>query len=147
MNLFVFDIGEKKRLISRFIGSVRAELQKALLFEKASRKLTQQQMAEAIGTNRSVINREIMGLDNLSIRRIAELAWALGWEPYFELRKRNVVAQTVAESENPKASPSPIVKHQPTSINSQQVSDLIERLQRERSNQAPVDSDPTMVAA
>jgi hypothetical protein len=29
----------------------------------------------------------MQGLENLSSRRIAELLWALGWEPHFEARK------------------------------------------------------------
>lgn len=87
MNLYIYDIGERSRKVSRFIGHVRGELRKALAAEKASRKLTQQQIAVMIGTNRSVINREIMGFENLTVRRVAELAWALGWEIVFELRK------------------------------------------------------------
>jgi transcriptional regulator with XRE-family HTH domain len=87
MNLYLYDIGEKARKASRFIGQVRAELQKAFAFEKASRKITQQQVATMIGVNRSVINRQLMGLENLTLRRVAELAWALGWEIVFYLRK------------------------------------------------------------
>ena len=42
-----------------------------------------------IGVHRSVINRELMGYSNLTLRRVAELAWALGWEIVFSLRKRD----------------------------------------------------------
>jgi hypothetical protein len=87
MNLYLFDIGERARVVGRFIGQVRSELQRALVIEKAARKLTQQQIANVIGTSRSVINREITGEENLTLRRVAELAWALGWEIVFELRK------------------------------------------------------------
>lgn len=87
MNLFVYDIGERARKVSRFIGEVRAELQRALMVEKKSRRLTQQQIATSIGVNRSVINRQLMGLENLTLRRVAELAWALEWEIVFYLRK------------------------------------------------------------
>jgi len=86
----VFDIGDRARKVSRFIGQVRAELRRAFASEKASRKITQQQIATMIGVNRSVINRQLMGLENLTLRRVAELAWALGWEIIFVLRKRNV---------------------------------------------------------
>jgi hypothetical protein len=87
MNLYLYDIGERARKVSRFIGHVRAELRRALVVEKASRKLTQQQIATMIGTSRSVVNREFMGLENLTLRRVAELAWALNWDISFELRK------------------------------------------------------------
>src|SRR5271169_1138835 len=90
MNLYLYDIGERARAAGRFIGHVRAELQKAWLSEKSSRKITQQQIATMLGLkNRSVINRELMGFDNLTLRRVAELAWALGWEIVFYLRKRD----------------------------------------------------------
>jgi plasmid maintenance system antidote protein VapI len=87
MSSYTFDIGAKARKAARFIGQVRAELQRALIAEKAARKLTQQQIATMIGVNRSVINRQIMGLENLTLRSVAELAWALDWEISFSLRK------------------------------------------------------------
>ena len=85
---YVFDIGEKTRRVSRFIGHVRSELQKAFIAEKATRKLTQQQIANEIGVNRSVINRQLMGTENITLRRVAEFAWVLGWDIDFVLRKR-----------------------------------------------------------
>lgn len=83
----LFDIGEKARRVSRFLGMIHRELQQAVEEEKAARKLTQQQIADSIGVNRSVINRQILGGGNLTLRRVAELAWVLGREPIFELRK------------------------------------------------------------
>ena len=87
MTSFVFDIGAKARAAARFIDDVRSELQAALVTEKRERKITQQAIAQAIGTSRSVINRQLMGQENLTLRTVAELAWALGWEPEFKLRK------------------------------------------------------------
>ncbi len=87
MGLFTFDIGEKAETVALFVGKVRSELQRALVYEKGAQKLTQQQLAQMLGVNRSVINRQIMGYENLTIRRLAELAWALGWEIEFSLRK------------------------------------------------------------
>ncbi len=88
MTSYVFDIGEKARTVSRFIGHVRSELQKAFIAERAIRKLTQQQIANELGVNRSVINRQLMGTDNITLRRVAEFAWVLGWDIDFVLRKR-----------------------------------------------------------
>ncbi len=87
MNSYLFDIGERARKASRFVGRVRTELQRALLAEKKTRKLTQQDIAQTLGVNRSVINRQLIGTENLTIRRVAELAWAMGWEIDFKLRK------------------------------------------------------------
>lgn len=87
MSSYVFDIGEKARKVSRFIGEVRSELQNALSEEKAYRKLTQQDIATLIGVNRSVINRQLIGRENLTLRSVAELAWALGRDIEFRLHK------------------------------------------------------------
>ena len=71
------------------MGQVHAELQRALVAEKAVRRISQQQIANMLGVNRSVVNRQFMGLANMTLRRVAELAWALGWDIAFELRKRS----------------------------------------------------------
>jgi hypothetical protein len=87
MNSFELEIDEKSRIGSMFMARVANEIRRAAALEKASRKITQQAIAEKIGTSRAVVNREMQGLENLSARRIAELLWALGWEPHFEARK------------------------------------------------------------
>jgi hypothetical protein len=87
MPSFNFDIGEQEQVGSRFLSDVRDELQRALATEKNVRKITQQQIAEKLGTSRAVINRQITGLENIGIKRVAEILWAIGWEPHFEARK------------------------------------------------------------
>jgi transcriptional regulator with XRE-family HTH domain len=89
MSSLVFDIGERRRAASRFMGRVQREVQRAVAAEKKGRKLTQQQIADMLETSKSVINREILG-GNLTLRRLGELAWALGYEIVFEFRKRPV---------------------------------------------------------
>jgi hypothetical protein len=81
------EIDEKSRIGSEFMARVSNEIRRAVAIEKSSRKITQQAVADKIGTSRAVVNREMQGLENLSARRIAELLWALGWEPFFEARK------------------------------------------------------------
>jgi transcriptional regulator with XRE-family HTH domain len=83
MNSYLYDIGEKERAGSRFIAHVRREVQGAFLHERKSRKLTQQQIATKLGINRSVVNRQLGGLENMTLRSVAELLWAMGWEPEF----------------------------------------------------------------
>jgi DNA-binding Lrp family transcriptional regulator len=87
MPSFNFDIGDLERVGSRFLSDVRDELQRALATEKATRKITQQQIAEKLGTSRAVINRQITGLENIGIKRVAEILWAIGWEPHFGARR------------------------------------------------------------
>jgi plasmid maintenance system antidote protein VapI len=90
MTSLVYDIGERPRKVSRFISHVRSELQSALIGEKKVRKLTQQAIAKMLGVNRSVINRQFVGTENLTLRSVADLAWALGYDIDFKLRKNEV---------------------------------------------------------
>lgn len=87
MSSFELEIDEKSQVGSQFMAKVAYEIRRALIEEKKSRKITQQAIAEKIGSSRAVINRQVQGLENLSARRVAELLWAIGWEPHFEARK------------------------------------------------------------
>lgn len=90
MTSLVYDIGERPRKVSRFISHVRSELQGALIKEKKSRKLTQQAIAKMLGVNRSVINRQFIGTENLTLRSVADLAWALGYDVDVKFNKTEV---------------------------------------------------------
>src|SRR5664279_5478971 len=88
MNSFDLDIiDEKSRAGSEFMFRIAREIQRAFLAEKSSRKITQQAIAEKLDTSRAVINRQLQGLENIGVRRVGELLWAMGWEPHFEARK------------------------------------------------------------
>lgn len=82
-------IDPKSRAAGRFIGQVRKALVSAAIDEKKETKISQQQIASKLGVNRSVINRLLRGEANLTLRSVAEIAWALGWEPVFSLRRRS----------------------------------------------------------
>lgn len=69
------------------MSRVRRAIQKAFAEEAYTRGLTQSDLARAIGVNRSVISREIRGYKDLSLSRVAELAWALGRQPMFTMEK------------------------------------------------------------
>ncbi|GAA3113779.1 hypothetical protein GCM10010520_67310 [Rhizobium viscosum] len=81
-------IDPKKRAASRFIGKVRKALVSAAIDEKSLSGINQQKVAASLGVNRSVINRMLKGDGNLTLRSIGELAWALGWEPEFTMKRR-----------------------------------------------------------
>lgn len=116
MDSFEFDIGEKATIVSRFMGEIHAEIQQAFIAEKVSRKLTQQQIATLLEVNRSVINRQLQGMENLTARRIAEFAWALGYEPEFRLRKDVAEHGTNDRPAKPPVSQSLPGKEAPTSV-------------------------------
>jgi hypothetical protein len=88
MTSFELDIvDEKSRAGSQFMFRITQELQRAFLVEKKTRKITQQAIADKLGTSRAVINRQIQGLENIGARRIGELFWAMGWIPQFSAEK------------------------------------------------------------
>jgi hypothetical protein len=85
MSSFVFDIGERSRRVSRVLGKVHSDLQTVFVKEKKKRKITQQGIANTLGVNRSVVNRQLVGTENLTVKSVVELAWAMGWEAKIEL--------------------------------------------------------------
>lgn len=84
MTSFQIGIAPNKRAAGRFISKVRRALQKALIEET---ELNQSKIADAIGVHRSVISRELNGRQDITLGRVAELAWAMGREIEFELIK------------------------------------------------------------
>ena len=84
---FRISISPKDRTAGRFVSRVRRSIQKALAEEAQKNGLTQSDLARAIGVNRSVISREIRGYKDLSLSRVAELAWALGRRPVFTMEE------------------------------------------------------------
>lgn len=66
-------ISEQSRKVGRFIASVHREIQNAFL----ESGLKQNDLAEKLQVDRSIINRRLTGVTNLTLRSIGELAWAL----------------------------------------------------------------------
>jgi transcriptional regulator with XRE-family HTH domain len=84
---FHFDIGSRARHAGRFIGRVRSELLRALSQRKGEGSLPQQVLAEKLGIERSLINRQLSGESNLTLRALADLAWAMDMEISFQLKE------------------------------------------------------------
>lgn len=87
MTSFQIAISPSKRAAGRFISKVRRALQRALVEEQALSGINQSAVAEAIGVHRSVVSRELNGRQDITLGRIAELAWAMGREIDFQLVK------------------------------------------------------------
>ena len=92
MTSFHFDIGSRARHAGRFIGRVRGELLKALSKRKSEGRLPQQALAEKLGIERALINRQLAGETNLTLRSLADLAWAMDMEISFELKEATTSA-------------------------------------------------------
>lgn len=87
MTSFQIAISPSKRAAGRFISKVRRALQRALVEDQAISGINQSAVAEAIGVHRSVVSRELNGRQDITLGRVAELAWAMGREIDFQLVK------------------------------------------------------------
>ena len=92
MTSFHFDIGSRARNAGRFISRVQGELLRALAERKKESRFSQQSLANKLEVHRSLINRQLSGEANLTLRSLADLAWAMDLEIALELKKPNVEA-------------------------------------------------------
>lgn len=76
-----------RRAAARFVVGVRRAFLTALADENKRTGITQTSIAQSLGVHRSVISRGLRGTNNITLGKVAELAWALGREPVFELRR------------------------------------------------------------
>ncbi len=78
----------RARKAGRFIHRVQKELQNAFV----ASGMKQQEIAEKLGVNRSVVNKRLLGEANLTLRTIADLAWAMNANIVFALKPELPVA-------------------------------------------------------
>lgn len=81
---FQIAVKPARRAAARLVLDVRRRLQQALDDEN----VTQAFIAEKIGVDRSVVNRQIKGTADLSLGRVGEIAEVLGYDADFVMRKR-----------------------------------------------------------
>lgn len=91
MPSFQISLTRHDRAAGRFIAVVRRALQKALAEEHKLRGATQASIAAGLDVNRSVIHRQLMGTENLTIGQVARIAEELGREPAFYLPRKEAV--------------------------------------------------------
>ena len=109
MTSFRITISPSDRVAGRFVGNVRRSLQKVLAVESKKRPLTQSDLARAIGVDRSVISREIRGHRDITLGRVAQLAWAMGRNAVIDFPQRISPAHQNAPTPTPTpvAAPTP----------------------------------------
>jgi len=100
MTSFQISLTPNRRAATRFIGLVRRALQRAYIEEQQKNGLSQSDIARALKVHRSVINRELKGMKDLTLGRVGELSWAMGRNPVFLLEEiqANVSANFPATS-------------------------------------------------
>lgn len=79
----------KDRIATRFLAQVHAAIAQAAVSAKHENKLTQKEVADELGVDKSVISRILKGVGNPTIRTVGELSAALGYRPELVLRKIN----------------------------------------------------------
>jgi len=74
------------------IGRVRSELLQALAEEKTAAGLLPQALAQKLDVPRSLLDGQLFGSKGLTLRALADIAWALDRDVVFELRRRDAEA-------------------------------------------------------
>lgn len=96
---FQLSITPHRRAAARFVDAVHRKLLKA--FSEAP-EVSQTDIANALGVHRSVINRQMRGKKDMSLSRIAEIAYLLGYEADFNLVKPEAPQGSNIDSESAK---------------------------------------------
>lgn len=101
MTSFQISVTPSRRAAARLVARVRREIQKALAEEARASGLNQSEIARRIGVHRSVINRELRGVKDMTIGRVGELGWAMGREAMFALPEIKNNRQSNMSSQSP----------------------------------------------
>ena len=108
MSSFRIAIDPRKRVAGRFITAVRAALQEALADEEHGNGINRTRIAERLGIHRSAVTRRLQGTENMTLRTLAEMAWALGRTPTFGLESPDLALSTITLSgQAPPGTPAP----------------------------------------
>jgi|AraplaMF_Col_mLB_1032019.scaffolds.fasta_scaffold01067_17 transcriptional regulator with XRE-family HTH domain len=83
---FRFDVGARARSASRLIGNIRSDIIAAVVRHRTAENVSQQRLAESIGISRADLNSYLSGQKDLTLRSLADIAFALNKEIVVELR-------------------------------------------------------------
>lgn len=91
MTFLDFDIDEKELAAAKFIGETRRGLISALLEAKEENTaVCQASIAREIEMDKGSLSKILHGRKNLTLRTIAEISYALGFEPEVHFCRPNV---------------------------------------------------------
>jgi hypothetical protein len=120
MTSFRLSVPPPRRAAAKFVSKVHRRLQKAYA---GTPDVTQTAIADALGVHRSVISRQLRGQQDMSLGRVAELAWAMGYEAEFEL-----VKEQAPVSQNDLPTPADLNPF--TKVNQSSATDIVSIVQR-----------------
>lgn len=85
MTFLNFEIDEKDLAAAKFIGETRRGLVAALIeAKKDNPEICQAEVARLLGMDKGSLSKILNGHGNMTLRKIGEIAWALGLEPRVE---------------------------------------------------------------
>ena len=86
---FRINLSDRSKISARLIRRVHREIQKAFAL-RSNQGLTQQALADKLAVNRATVNKRLLGHDNLTLRSIADLAWAMDADIIFRIEPREL---------------------------------------------------------
>ena len=92
MKSYRVKIDPKSRKAALFISKLQEKIQEAFV----ATGMTQQEVAKILGVDRSVVNRRLTRSANLTLRSIAEFAYAFDKDIHFEFVDRGRVERSSA---------------------------------------------------
>lgn len=91
---FLFELDPKDEAVADLVAEVGKTLQRAITV----RGFTQNEIAQRLGVDRSRVNKCLSGFNNLTLKSLAELSWALDGKVKVEIELyKNEQDQTVDE--------------------------------------------------
>lgn len=86
---YQMQLNPRKKKAARFVTLVNKEIQKTFT-DAANKGMTQRKLAAKLDVDKSVLHRRLTGETNLTLRSIADLAWALDADLEFSMRPKSV---------------------------------------------------------
>jgi plasmid maintenance system antidote protein VapI len=86
---YLFELDPKDEASAALVGAVGRRLQEILVERKTVGKLTQQEIANRLGVDRSRVNKCFSGYHNLTLTTLAELVWAMDAEIEVSIRLKD----------------------------------------------------------
>lgn len=83
----LLDVPERELAGGRAIMETVRGLQRAYAEARTQFRLNQQKIADRLDVVRSVVNKRLLGRENMTIRTLAELAWAMGYRLRIEFER------------------------------------------------------------
>lgn len=90
---FLFELDPKQEVAADLISDIGRQLQTLHTERQAVGKLTQQDIAARLGLDRARVNKCLSGSNNLTLRTLAELVWAMDGEIEVTIRLPKSVAE------------------------------------------------------